>query len=198
MVDRTVLISGGGLRGRLLPFWLAAAGFRPTLIEQAPQLRAGSYVIDFWGLGYWIAERMGLGADINRVGYHVREMRIVNDSGKRVTGFGTDVFGELTNGRYVILARSDLSRLLFEKIKDTTEIIFGDEIAGFEEKSDCVSVRLKHGAKREFDLVICAFLFVFTVDSGSLAHLGHKVHLSPVPNKGKRTLGSGYHAFARH
>ncbi|MBZ9987657.1 FAD-binding domain [Mesorhizobium sp. BH1-1-5] len=156
MTNRTVLISGGGIAGPALAFWLAAAGFRPTLIEQAPQLRAGGYVIDFWGHGYWIAERMGLAADINRVGYHVREMRIVNDSGKRVAGFGTDVFGELTNDRYVTLARSDLARLLFEKIKDTTEIIFGDEIVGFEERSDGVRVRLKHGAEREFDLVIGA------------------------------------------
>ncbi|MDX8500781.1 FAD-binding domain [Mesorhizobium sp. VK4C] len=156
MADRTVLISGGGIAGPALVFWLAAAGFRPTLIEQAPRLRTGGYVIDFWGLGYWIAERMGLEADINRVGYHVREMRIVNDNGRRLAGFGTDVFGELTNGRYVTLARSDLSRLLFERIKDTTEIIFGNEIVGLEEVSDGVRVRLKHGGERKFDLVVGA------------------------------------------
>lgn len=156
MADRTVLISGGGIAGPALAFWLAAAGFRPTLIEQAPRLRTGGYVIDFWGLGYWIAEKMGLEADINREGYHVREMRIVDDNGKRVAGFGTDVFGELTSGRYVTLARSDLSRLLFEKIKDTTEIVFDNEIIGIEEMPDGVRVRLEHGGEREFDLVIGA------------------------------------------
>ena len=67
MTDRTVLISGGGIAGPALGFWLAAFGFRPTLIEQATQLCTGGYVIDFWALGYWIAERMGLEADINRV-----------------------------------------------------------------------------------------------------------------------------------
>ncbi|MDX8450312.1 FAD-dependent monooxygenase [Mesorhizobium captivum] len=66
------------------------------------------------------------------------------------------MFGELTNGRYVTLARSDLSRLLFERIKDTTEIIFGNEIVGLEEKSDGVRVRLKHGGERKFDLVVGA------------------------------------------
>jgi hypothetical protein len=45
------------------------------LIERAPALRTGGYVIDFWGLGYDIAERMGLATDINRIGYHMREMR---------------------------------------------------------------------------------------------------------------------------
>ncbi|RUY82699.1 hypothetical protein EN974_37575, partial [Mesorhizobium sp. M7A.F.Ca.CA.001.12.2.1] len=120
MANGTVLISGGGIAGPALAFWLAAGGFRPTLIERAPHLRTGGYVIDFWGLGYGIAERMGLEEEINRVGYHVREVRFVNDRGKRVTGFGTDVFTELTAGRFVTLGRSDLSKLLFDKIKDTT------------------------------------------------------------------------------
>ena len=112
-----VLIAGVGIAGPTLAFWLKAAGFNPTLIERAPALRAGGYVIDFWGLGYDIAERMGLARDINRIGYHVRELRIVDARGKRIAGFGTRVFNELTGGRYVTLGRSDLSRLLFEKIK---------------------------------------------------------------------------------
>jgi 2-polyprenyl-6-methoxyphenol hydroxylase-like FAD-dependent oxidoreductase len=83
-------------------------------------------------------------------------MRIVNDHGNRIAGFGTDVFSELTDGRYVTLARSDLSRLLFEKAKDKTEIIFGNEIVGLEEKADGVMVQLKDGSERVFDLVIGA------------------------------------------
>ena len=113
MSNRTALISGAGIAGPTLAFWLKAAGFKPTLVERAPALRTGGYVIDFWGLGYDIAERMGLESSINRVGYHAREMRIVDDQGKRVTGFGTKVFGDLTDGRYVTVGRSDLSRLLF-------------------------------------------------------------------------------------
>ena len=79
MKAKTVLISGAGIGGPTLAFWLKAAGFEPTLIERAPALRTGGYVIDFWGLGYDIAERMGLAGDIERIGYHMREMRIVDD-----------------------------------------------------------------------------------------------------------------------
>lgn len=85
-------------------------------VERAPTLRTGGYVIDFWGLGYNIAERMGLLGEINRAGYHMREMRVVNEKGERISGFGTKVFDELTGGRYVTIGRSDLSRLLFEAI----------------------------------------------------------------------------------
>src|SRR5215475_5324526 len=125
---RTVLISGAGIAGPTLAYWLKASGFELTLVEHAPDLRRGGYVIDFWGLGYDIAERMGLLPEVNRNGYHVRELRIVDDAGRRSAGFGTRVFTELTNGRYVTLARSDLSRLLFDKIRGHAEVLFGDEI----------------------------------------------------------------------
>ena len=156
MANKSVLISGIGVAGPTLAYWLGRSGFRVTMIERAPRLRNGGYVIDFWGLGYDIAERMGLAGDIHRIGYHVREMRIVDDRGGRVTGFGTKVFQELTGGRYVTLARSDLSRLLFEKTASTTEAIFDDEIVSLQEVPDCVQVQFKHSGQRRFDLVIGA------------------------------------------
>jgi 2-polyprenyl-6-methoxyphenol hydroxylase-like FAD-dependent oxidoreductase len=88
MAPKTVLISGIGIAGPTLAFWLRRAGFAPTLVEKAPSLRSGGYVIDFWGLGFDIAERMGLAADIDRVGYHVRELRMVDRRRQRVAGFG--------------------------------------------------------------------------------------------------------------
>jgi 2-polyprenyl-6-methoxyphenol hydroxylase-like FAD-dependent oxidoreductase len=156
MNRRSILISGAGIAGPTLAFWLEAAGFRTTLIERAPALRAGGYVIDFWGLGYDIAERMGLATDIDRVGYHMRELRIVDDQGERMTGFGTQVLRELAGGRFVTLGRIDLSRLLFEKIKKTTEIIFDNEIIDLQEHADSVQVKFKNGADRRFGLVIGA------------------------------------------
>src|SRR5579863_3279537 len=98
MNAKTVLISGAGIGGPTLAFWLKAAGFEPTLIEQAPALRSGGYVVDFWGLGYDIAERMGLMPAIHRAGCHMQELRIVSARGARVAGFGANVFRELIGG----------------------------------------------------------------------------------------------------
>ena len=130
---KSILISGAGIAGPTLAFWLKAAGYEPTIVERSPGLRTGGYVIDFWGLGYDIAERMGLIEEINSTGYHVREMSVVNGTGARVASFGTSVFSELTGGRYVTLPRSALSRLLFDKVKDGIETIFGDEIVALEQ-----------------------------------------------------------------
>jgi 2-polyprenyl-6-methoxyphenol hydroxylase-like FAD-dependent oxidoreductase len=54
------------------------------------------------------------------------------------------------------LRRSDLSRLLFEKIRGGTEVIFGDEILGLQQHADRVQVRFQYGNERSFDLVIGA------------------------------------------
>jgi 2-polyprenyl-6-methoxyphenol hydroxylase-like FAD-dependent oxidoreductase len=144
MGAESVLMSGAGIAGPTLAFWLNAAGFKTTIVERAPGPREGGYVIDFWGLGYDIAERMGLIYDLRRVGYVIREMRIVDGRGERVAGFGTRVFRELTGGRFVTLARSDLSRLLFETIRGGADILFGDGIVGLEERPDCMRVRFRH------------------------------------------------------
>ncbi len=156
MHAQTVLISGAGIAGPTLAYWLKAGGFQPTLVERAPALRSGGYVIDFWGLGYDIAEKMGITDELNRIGYHVREMRIVDDKGRRTTGFGTAAFEELTGGRFVTLARSDLSRVLYETIKDQSDVIFGDEITALRDGADCVEVTFAKAVSRRFDLVIGA------------------------------------------
>jgi 2-polyprenyl-6-methoxyphenol hydroxylase-like FAD-dependent oxidoreductase len=156
MTARTILISGVGIAGPTLAFWLKAAGFEPTLVETAPALRRGGYVIDFWGLGYEIAARMGLESELNRIGYHMREMRLVDGQGRRMSGFGANVFRELTGGRFVTLSRSDLSRLLFERIEGDAEVIFGDEIVALRDGANGVHAQFKHGGERRFDLVIGA------------------------------------------
>lgn len=156
MSNKNVLISGVGIGGPTLAYWLARAGFKPTLVERAPDLRKGGYVIDFWGLGYDIAERMGIAGEIERQGYHVQEMRVVDDRGRCVAGFGTKVFRELTGGRYVTVARSELSRLLFEKSIGKAEVMFGDEIVAISQRATLVDVTFKHGGQRQFDLVIGA------------------------------------------
>ena len=151
-----VLISGVGIAGPTLAFWLKEYGFTPTLVELAPAVRTTGYVIDFWGLGYDIAEKMGLLPDIARIGYYTQELRMVDDGGRRLSGFGVQVFRELTGGRYVTLGRSDLSNLIYDRISGSCEIIFGDSIAGLREAGAEVHVQFEHGGERRFDLVIGA------------------------------------------
>src|ERR1700761_6351423 len=110
-----VLLSGAGIAGPALAYWLIRYGFTPTLIEKAPALRTGGYVIDFWGAGFDIADRMGLLPQLKSQGYAVRKVRIVNRDGKRISGFPVDAFVRATQGRYVSLARDDLAAMIYRQ-----------------------------------------------------------------------------------
>jgi len=156
MPSKSILISGAGIAGPTVAFWLNAAGFQTTIVERAPRLRAGGYVLDFWGKGFDIAERMGLADELKRAGYRMREMRIVDARGERITGFGTRVFQDLTGGRFTTLARADLSRLLFERVRGQTEVLFGDEIVSLEERPGRIEAQFRHAGVRSFDLIIGA------------------------------------------
>jgi 2-polyprenyl-6-methoxyphenol hydroxylase-like FAD-dependent oxidoreductase len=57
MPAKSILICGAGIAGPALAYWLKRYGFEPTLIERAPSLRDGGYMIDVWGTGYEILQR---------------------------------------------------------------------------------------------------------------------------------------------
>lgn len=151
-----VLISGAGIAGPTLAYWLHQVGVEATVVERAPALRAGGYVIDFWGVGFDVAERMGLLPDIRREGYTVREVRVVGQDGKRVAGFSVDSITRIANGRYISIPRGELASLIYQKIEGSVETIFNDSIADIEHCPNCVQVRFDSGTTREFDTVIGA------------------------------------------
>lgn len=151
-----ILISGAGIAGPTLAYWLAHYGFKPTIIETSPRLRTGGYVIDFWGAGVEVADRMGLLAEISRKGYMLREVRVVNRNGKRVAGFPAAAFSRMTHGRYVSLPRGELAASIFGKIEGRVEAIFGDSVDRIEQAENGVHVAFAGGGAREFDLVVGA------------------------------------------
>ena len=151
-----VLISGAGIAGPTLAYWLDHFGFRTTIVEKAPRLRTGGYVIDFWGTGFDVADRMNLLEEIRRKGYFVEEVKVVDRTGKQISGFSAAAFARATKSRFVSLARGDLAASIFERIGSRAETIFDDFISKIMEKDDCVQVRFASGVERQFDLVVGA------------------------------------------
>jgi 2-polyprenyl-6-methoxyphenol hydroxylase-like FAD-dependent oxidoreductase len=151
-----ILIVGAGIAGPTLAYWLAQYGFKPAIVEAAPRLRTGGYMIDFWGAGFDVAGRMGLLPEITRKGYRVREVRVLNRAGKRVAGFSVGAFDRVTRGRFVSLPRSELAAAIFGQIEGKVETIFGDTVERVVPGEKSVQVAFKRGGVREFDLVIGA------------------------------------------
>jgi 2-polyprenyl-6-methoxyphenol hydroxylase-like FAD-dependent oxidoreductase len=151
-----IAISGAGIAGPTLAYWLLRSGHEVLIVEEAPTLRSGGYVIDFWGVGYDIAEKMGLLPDVSELAYPVREVRFVDGRGRTRGSFSTGTFGRITNGRFTSLRRSDLSALIFGALEGAVETIFGDSIAGIEQSNDCVRLTFQQAEPRNVDLLIGA------------------------------------------
>jgi 2-polyprenyl-6-methoxyphenol hydroxylase-like FAD-dependent oxidoreductase len=151
-----VAINGCGIAGPTLAYWLLRSGHEPVLIEEAPRLRSSGYVIDFWGIGYDIAEKMGLISRLKDIGYQVGQVRFVDARGRTAASFATDVFQRTTHGRFTSLRRSDLSAALFSTVEGKVETLFGDSIAAIEEQKGSVRVTFERAVPRTFDLVVGA------------------------------------------
>jgi 2-polyprenyl-6-methoxyphenol hydroxylase-like FAD-dependent oxidoreductase len=152
----SVLISGVGIGGPTLAFWLSVYGVETSLVERAPRLRTGGYAIDFWGRGFDVAEQMGILPEIRRDGYNIKEMRIVDERGRRVGGFDVDVFRQVTAGRYVSIPRGALVKDIYQKIDRDCDVVFGDSIKEIQQTTSGVDVTFEHSAPRRFDVVIGA------------------------------------------
>lgn len=151
-----IAINGAGIAGPALAYWLQKSGHDVLLVEESPRLRSGGYAIDFWGLGYDIAEKMGLIPRIRELGYQVGEVRFVDEHGRRIGGFSTDAIRRLTNGRFTTLRRSDLSATIYAAIDGKIETILGDSIAMCEDTGERLHIRFDHAAPRDVDLLIGA------------------------------------------
>jgi 2-polyprenyl-6-methoxyphenol hydroxylase-like FAD-dependent oxidoreductase len=188
-----VLISGAGVAGPCLAYWLSHHGLQPTIVERAPRLRTGGYIIDFWGAGFDIAERMGLAPEVLDKGYKMRELRLVDRQGRRVGGFPLKVFDRITHGRYTSLPRSELATALYGALQGRVETIFDDTITAIEDRGGGVHVQFEAAAPRVFDLVVGADglhsqvrRLVFGDDARFERFLGMKVAAFAVEGYGRR------------
>lgn len=156
MNNKNILISGAGIAGTTLAFWLKKFGFNPTIIEISPKLRQGGYAIDFMGAGYNVAEKMGIIHALEKADINVSKVGFVDTSNKEKGSMDYAKIKRLMNNRAFTLLRSDLARVIYESLNNEVEIIFGDAIAEIEQAEDNVVVTFRSGKRRSFDLVVGA------------------------------------------
>jgi 2-polyprenyl-6-methoxyphenol hydroxylase-like FAD-dependent oxidoreductase len=150
-----VLIVGAGIAGPTLAYWLLKAGHEPTLVERAPELRRGGYLVDFWGAGFDVAERMGIVPKWRRRGYVMTEARAVDRDGHRIASLKPSaIMG--SSQRYVSIARSELAAVIYDALDGAAELILDDTVDAFVNDGDRVRVTFESGQLREFDLVVGA------------------------------------------
>lgn len=156
MKNRKVLIVGAGVAGPTLAYWLKRCGFEPTLVERAKHLRSGGYVIDFAGIGYDVAEKMGLLPALQQLGLPMDSFKLVDDEGRVRGGFGPRAVQALVGKRYLSLLRSDLAKTLYAALDGSVPTIFDDTVADIQQSESGVRVDFRNHPPERFDMVIGA------------------------------------------
>lgn len=151
---KNILISGAGIAGLSLAYWLKQYGFHPTLIEKHPTLRAEGYKIDIRGVAVDVVKRMGLWEKICLNRTAIKESRFVNQTGKFISEVHPDLCGARVEGDLEIV-RGKLCELLYEHLDDV-ECLFGDSITKISQDQKQVLVEFEKESPRVFNMVIGA------------------------------------------
>jgi len=113
-------------------------------------------MIDFWGVGYQVAKRMGVEDAIRAAGYQIEWLRSLGSRGEIKADVDVDVFRRLIGEDFTSLPRGDLAATIYTTIEDKVETIFGDSIVTVDEHGDGVRLTFENSAPRDFDLLVGA------------------------------------------
>ncbi|WP_114238774.1 FAD-dependent monooxygenase [Dyella sp. C9] len=154
---RTVLISGGGVAGLALAYWLDRAGFNCTVVERSPELRSGGQAVDIRGVALDVIHTMGLYEEVCAMRTRLRGMSTLDIHGQEVERTEERTFsaGRLDSDDIEIF-RDDLCRLLQDKAGERVSSLYGDSVQSITQDEHGVSVAFQGGEQRRFDLVIGA------------------------------------------
>ncbi|WP_328307488.1 FAD-dependent monooxygenase [Streptomyces sp. NBC_00442] len=154
---KTVLISGAGVAGCVLAYWLGRNGFAPTVVERAPGVRPGGQAVDIRGVALDVVERMGLLGRVRGAATRMRGMSVLDADGHEVHRSTEATFssGRLDSGD-VELLREDLVGMLEQLALGEAEFIYGDRVTALSQDERGVLAGFEHGPARAFDLVVGA------------------------------------------
>jgi 2-polyprenyl-6-methoxyphenol hydroxylase-like FAD-dependent oxidoreductase len=151
-----ILICGAGIAGHALAFWLSRYGFNPTLIERAPHLRDGGYMVDVWGIGYDILERSDLMSEVREHSYPIDRLIFVDGSGREIARFGGELIRKIFADRFFCIPRGDLARTFYNALGTQTETLYNTSIDLLYDTPDGACVTLSGDRFRRFDIVVGA------------------------------------------
>jgi len=146
-----ILISGGGIAGPSLAYWLTRQGHAVTIIEQAGELRTGGQAVDFRGPALTVLDKMGLLQTVRAGATSMGALILVDGRGKEVARLPPEVVsGEIE------IHWGTFTRILYEAVRDDVSYRFGVRITAIDDDGQRVEATFSDGSTGNYDLVIGA------------------------------------------
>jgi 2-polyprenyl-6-methoxyphenol hydroxylase-like FAD-dependent oxidoreductase len=152
-----ILIIGAGPAGLTLALGLARRGIQATLIERAPSLNTGGYVVSLQANGWDVAERLGILAALRGQALPSADS-VYRDgsSGRELFRFRQEVIHDLTGGKMLHVSRDTLVNLLAKALaaRGHAGPRFGVEVTALSQDPAGVDVHFSDDGQDRFDLVV--------------------------------------------
>src|ERR1041385_6520266 len=112
MKNKKILISGAGVAGLTLAYFLKQNGFEPVIIERAETLRDNGYMIDFFSSGVSVSAKMGILKELASRDVGSNLMIQTTEKGKENLKLNMDVLRSSLKGKFFNFLRTDLVDIL--------------------------------------------------------------------------------------
>lgn len=154
-----VLISGAGVAGATLAWFLAKAGARVTIVEKSQTLPAQGQNLDIQGSATTVIKKMGLLDQIRRFHTGEKGTQLIDTKGRPIASFPLNEGSTFSLTSELEILRGDLVAVLYEATKDHPNInyFFGVTVKEVVSNDDhAVRVKLSNGEEQQFDLLVAA------------------------------------------
>ena len=155
-----ILISGAGIAGPTLAFFLAKTGARITVVEKAPSLLPHGQNIDIQGSSRNVIRKMGLMEEVRRFNTTEAGTQFIDPNGRTFAPLPlSDKASSASFTSQLEILRGDLAKVLYNATKDDprTEYFFDTTVKQVLSNDDHgVKVELSNGAIQEYDLLVAA------------------------------------------
>ncbi len=152
MSTQKALIVGAGVAGLTLARRLVAQDWQVTIVEHAPDLRTGGYMLGLSGPGYNTIRDMGLLPDLQAIAHVIGDKLFFDDKGREIYRIPFEQMMAQTD--YLLLNRNDLVASLAAGLHDSVDFRFGTTIRHATIGETVSTVELSNGDVLEVDLLV--------------------------------------------
>lgn len=178
-----ILISGGGIGGLSLAYWLRKYGFSPVVVESAPEFKRIGYLLALnLQIGQVVAEKMGILEKLKAFEVPLTNTIMYDMNGRLIMNVHATPKQHAENTG-ILLNRADLHSTLYDLVKNDVEVRFGQEVTSIAQDENGVQVTFANNKTETFDLVIGA------------DGVHSKTRELVVGKKFEKNIGTAYFAF---
>lgn len=148
------VIVGAGIAGLAAAWWLDKAGWRTIVIEKAPALQKGGYVMSLSGPCLETIKKMNIHSSLGTISQQFEYNIVRTYSGYELYRLRySEVHGGIDS---MPIRRNDLARTLLDHLPSSAQVRYSESVTSIEDKGKHVKVGLRSGETIEADLVIGA------------------------------------------